>query len=57
MLYNKRCYKEAFSLEKSFSIIEEGAGTQFDPEVVSAFLSKKEIISEIYSEQSSNNEC
>lgn len=53
-LVNKRCYKEAFSLEKSFSIIEEGAGTQFDPEVVSAFLSKKEEISDIYNEQRNN---
>lgn len=36
---SKRCYKEAFSLDKSFTIIEEEAGTHFDQEVAQAFLS------------------
>ena len=30
-LVSKRCYKEAYSYDKAFSIIEEGLGTQFDP--------------------------
>lgn len=38
-LTSKRCYKEAFSHEKSRGIIVEGAGTHFDPVVVQAFLS------------------
>jgi putative two-component system response regulator len=37
-LTSKRCYKEAFSHEKSKSIIMEGAGKHFDPDVVQAFL-------------------
>lgn len=36
---SKRCYKEAFSLDKSFAIIEEEAGSHFDMEVAQAFLS------------------
>jgi putative two-component system response regulator len=41
-LTSKRCYKEAFSHEKSRSIIMEGAGKHFDPEVVEAFLAEEQ---------------
>ena len=45
-LTSKRSYKEAFSLEKSFSIIKEGRGSHFDPEVVDVFFAvKNEILS------------
>lgn len=37
-LVSKRPYKEAFSVEKSFSIIKEGRGGHFDPQVVDAFF-------------------
>ena len=37
-LTSKRCYKDAFSHEKSRAIVEEGNGSHFDPEVVNAFL-------------------
>ena len=37
-LMSKRPYKEPFSLEKSFAIIQEGKGSHFDPEVVEAFF-------------------
>ncbi len=37
-LTSKRCYKPAFSLEQSLDIIKEGAGTHFDPNVVSSFM-------------------
>ena len=36
-LTSKRCYKDAFSHEKSLSIIMEGNGSHFDPDVVLAF--------------------
>lgn len=36
-LTQKRCYKDAFSIEKSMSIINEGEGKHFDPDVVKAF--------------------
>lgn len=35
-LISKRCYKEAFSHEKAMSIIAEGRGTHFDPDVADA---------------------
>ena len=41
-LVSKRVYKDSFSYEKAFSIIEEDAGTHFDPLVVDAFLKAKE---------------
>ena len=37
-LVSQRSYKPPFSFEKAEEIIREGAGTQFDPEVVRAFL-------------------
>ncbi len=44
---SRRPYKEAFSLEKSLAIIEEGRGSSFDPKVVDAFFVVKEKILEI----------
>ncbi len=37
-LASPRVYKPAFPLDKALSIIQEGAGTQFDPYVVEAFM-------------------
>ncbi len=37
-LRSRRCYKEGMSKEQSLAIIKEGAGTQFDPDVVAAFV-------------------
>jgi putative two-component system response regulator len=38
-LTSKRPYKRAFEIDESVKIIQEGAGTQFEPRVVEAFLS------------------
>lgn len=37
-LTSKRCYKEAFTHQKSRDIILEGSGSHFDPRVIEAFL-------------------
>jgi len=37
-LVTKRCYKEKMSYEETINIIKEGRGTQFDPDIVDAFL-------------------
>ena len=37
-LASPRIYKPAFPLEKALSIIQEGAGTQFDPKCVEVFM-------------------
>ena len=37
-LTSKRVYKPAFELDKALEILEEGAGTQFDPKCVEVFL-------------------
>lgn len=34
----KRCYRDALPIDECFKIIEEGAGTQFDPDIVKLFL-------------------
>jgi len=43
-LVSKRSYKEPFSQEEALEYIRERSGTQFDPEVVLAFLDIQEVI-------------
>jgi len=43
-LTSKRPYKEAFSVEKSFTIIKESRGSHFNPAVVDAFFAVKDEI-------------
>lgn len=47
-LGSARPYKPAFPLEKCFTILDEGRGTQFDPEVLDAFFAGRHEILEIY---------
>lgn len=37
-LVSSRCYKEAWEDERAFSILREGAGGQFDPELIDIFF-------------------
>ncbi len=46
-LTSKRCYKEAFSHEKSRNIILEEQGRQFDPDVVDAFSKAEQTFCDI----------
>ncbi|HSW60898.1 MAG TPA: HD domain-containing phosphohydrolase, partial [bacterium] len=46
-LNSKRPYKEPFPIEKTLSIIKEGSGTHFDPEVVDAFFAIQDEILDI----------
>ncbi len=48
----KRCYKEAIPLEKSFEIIKEGSGRDFDPLLVEVFLDMKENVVQVHDEVS-----
>ncbi len=47
-LSTKRCYKDAFSLDKCFQIIEEGAGSHFDPAVVAAFKQRRHDVLDVF---------
>lgn len=49
-LTSKRCYKDAFSHAKSRSIIEQGRGSHFDPDVVLAFLEMEDEFKRIRSD-------
>ena len=51
-LVSVRCYKPAYSYEKAFEIIEEGMGTQFDPNLNKYFLACRKRIEEYYRGQS-----
>ncbi len=39
-LTSERCYKEAFSVEKSVGIMKAGHGTHFDPELLDIFMNR-----------------
>ena len=41
-LVSKRCYKDAFSYDEAFNIVEESLGEHFDPELGSLFLECRE---------------
>ena len=43
-LVSDRCYKKAMSPEEAFKIIEEEAGTHFDPRLAIVFLTHKEAL-------------
>jgi len=43
-LTSKRCYKEAWPVEKAAQYLHEGAGTQFDPRCVEVLLSQDQEI-------------
>lgn len=49
-LSSKRPYKPAFPTERCFTIMREGRGTQFDPTVLDAFLSRRQEIVQIQME-------
>ena len=44
----KRCYRDAMPLEECYSIIENGRGVDFDPDIVDAFMANKDQIEKIY---------
>lgn len=46
-LSHRRCYKEAWGIEDAFAEIQQCAGTQFDPEVVLAFMQVRDRVSAI----------
>jgi putative two-component system response regulator len=43
-LSSRRCYKEAFPLDKCFAIMDEQRGTHFDPAVLDAFFKVRDQI-------------
>ena len=46
----KRCYRDAMSLDQSFAIIAEGSGQSFDPLIAEVFLACREKVEKIHNE-------
>lgn len=44
----KRCYRDAMPLEECYAIIANGRGTDFDPDIVDAFMMDKAAVEAIY---------
>lgn len=49
-LVSKRCYKDSFSYDNAFQIIEESLGTHFDPKLGRAFINIREDLEKLYDE-------
>jgi HD-GYP domain-containing protein (c-di-GMP phosphodiesterase class II) len=49
-LVSKRCYKEAFSYDEAFQIIEESLGQHFDPELGRVFMECRAELEAFYNE-------
>ena len=49
-LVSKRCYKEAYSYDKAFAIMEQSLGTLFDPVLGRVFLDCREELAALYRE-------
>lgn len=47
-LVSKRCYKDAYSFDTAFGIIEESLGTQFDPKLGRVFLTCRKELEQFY---------
>ena len=47
-LVSKRCYKERYSYDEAFRIIEDSLGSHFDPELGKAFLNCREELEAYY---------
>lgn len=52
---SKRCYRDAMPLKECFQIIINGRGTDFDPDIVDAFMMGREKIEEIMQETRNRN--
>ncbi|SMF41727.1 HD domain-containing phosphohydrolase [Desulfovibrio gilichinskyi] len=55
-LTTRRPYKEPFSLEESFVIIEKGRGTHFDPQVIDAFFAAQDEVLSIFRAHSNGHD-
>lgn len=47
-LVSKRCYKDAFTYDEAFAIIEKDTGTHFDPKLAPIFLSCRSALEQLY---------
>jgi response regulator RpfG family c-di-GMP phosphodiesterase len=47
-LVSKRYYKDAYSYDEAFKVIEESIGTHFDPELGKIFLETRPKLEELY---------
>lgn len=44
----KRCYRDAMPLEECYNIIKNGRGSDFDPDIVDAFMENRDQVEAIY---------
>lgn len=46
----KRCYRDAMPMDKCFSIIQEGSGTDFDPVIADLFIEIRDKVEKIHND-------
>jgi len=53
-LRSKRVYKDAFTHEKSISIMQDGRGKHFDPKIIKIFMENHQLFDKIFNRLSNN---
>ena len=48
---SKRCYRDPMPLDRCFAIIQDGAGTDFDPDLVELFMNARDKVVAYYSQE------
>ncbi len=48
---SKRCYRDPMPLDRCFEIIQDGAGTDFDPDLVELFMNARDKVVSYYSQE------
>ena len=56
-LVSKRCYKDSYSYDKAFSIIEESLGSHFDPVYGRAFMECRPQLEQLYDDWAARSEA
>jgi len=54
-LVSSRCYKQGYSYDKAFGIIEESLGSHFDPTLGKVFLDCRDLLEKLYDDASNRD--
>lgn len=49
-LTSKRVYKDAYSLDKAYNILNSSSGSHFDPDIIGVFMDNRKEIEQVYME-------
>ena len=54
-LTSKRVYKDAYTLDKAYEILQSSSGSHFDPDIVQVFMDNRQEIEKVFMETLEEN--